>query len=263
MMPSFPADPIAEHRFAKVCAAGVLVSVIYPHYDRTAILLRSIERLRRQNWNECGPDAVEIIVVDDGSPGEDPGAVLPEDVLYLRQRRYGFGAGRARNTGAKLANGRYLAFLDPDILVGPAHVDNILRLFGNFGERTVLAGHVADYYYSGSPDPRRQFGVWERPERPTRRFCQLASGNFAIARALFMESSGFDEDLIYGEYEDTLFGWQIGRLPDTGIVFTMELAAAHVPHPPGPAHAAGSRTTEILRRKWPEFHREVIELGYR
>lgn len=266
-MTAEPVDPITEHRFAKLCGGTPKqVSVIYPHHDRSEVLLRSLEQVRRQDWTECQRDEVEIIVIDDGSPHESAealAAVLPEEVLYLRQRRNGFGASRARNTGARVANGRYLIFLDPDILVGHAHIDHVLRLFRQFGDRMVLAGHVSDYYYAGSPDPRRQFGVWERPDRPTKRFLQLASGNMAISRALFLESPGFDEDLIYGELEDTLFGWQIGRLPGTEILFSTTLAATHVPHPPGPAHADGERTRAIIQRKWPDFHRDVIELGFR
>lgn len=262
-----PADPIAEHRFAKLCGGPPKrVSVIYPHHDRPEVLLRSLERLWRQDWAECRPEEMEVIVVDDGSPAAAAQTLveaLPEQVLYLRQRRNGFGASRARNTGARLATGRYLIFLDPDILVGPSHLDRALRLFRRHGDRTVLAGHVSDYYYAGSPDPRRQFGVWEHPDRPTRRFFQLASGNMAIARSLFLESPGFDEDLIYGEMEDTLFGWQLGRLPGTAILFSTALGAEHVPHPPGPAHGDGERTRAILKRKWPDFHRDYVELGLR
>ncbi|WP_448207925.1 glycosyltransferase family 2 protein [Azospirillum sp. sgz302134] len=253
MPPLRPADPIAEHGFAKVMGRTARVSAVIPYYRRRDVLLRCLACLRAQDREECAAHELEVIVVDDGS-GDDVEEHLPPDVLYIRQRRNGFGASRARNTGARLANGRYLLFLDPDILVGPGHVGAVLRAFRAFGERAVLAGHVSSYYFEGSPDPRQQFGVWERPDRPTRRFYQLASGNMAISRALFLETPGFDEDLIYGELEDTLLGWHIGQLDGTSIVFSTAMAARHVPHPPGPAHADGARTREILKRKWPAFH---------
>lgn len=262
-MPHRPAAPIAEHRFAKAYRPDTLISVIYPHYDRPDVLLRSLERLRRQDWVGCRESEVEIIVVDDGSPADVLCGTLPEDILYLRQRRHGFGASRARNTGAKLANGRYLVFLDPDILVGPEHLSNVLKLFRTFGDRTVLSGYVSSYYYAGSPDPRCQFGVWERPDRPSRRFYQLITGNLAISRALFLETPGFDEDLVYGALEDTLFGWHVGQLSDTTILFSTGMRAEHVPHPPGPAHADDARTLKIIQRKWPAFHRDYVELGKR
>lgn len=260
MPPPVPADPIAEHRFAKVADQPKRLSVIYPYHVKGEVLLRSIERAEASAATAGIAAQTEFIVVDDGSPAADAIAErLPETVLYVWQRKHGFGASRARNLGAKLANGACLLFLDPDILVEPGYVAAMLAGFDAHGERAVQCGYTDDYYFEHGPDPRVQFGVWERPNRPTRRFHQVASGNLALARALFWECGGFDEDLIYGEYEDTLLGHQLGRLPDTTVIFNSGMRARHVPHPPGLAHADGARTQEILRRKWPEFHHDYIE----
>lgn len=257
-----PADPIAEHRFAKMARRGCLISVVYPYYCKRDVLLRSIEHLRSQA-KDLDKETVEIIVVDDGSPEDGVENLLPEDVHYLWQRRNGFGASRARNTGARLANGRYLLFLDPDILVEDGYIGAVLAGFCTHGDRAVLCGYTDSYYFESSPDPRVQFGVWEAPDRPTRRFFQLAAGNVALSRSLFWESGGFDEDLIYGELEDTVLGYKIGTRPGASIVFSSGMRARHVPHPPGPAHADGARTMAIIRRKWPDFYHDFVERSVR
>ncbi|SMH41567.1 glycosyltransferase family 2 protein [Azospirillum agricola] len=258
-----PAYLIENHRFPKVFATGKLLSVIYPYYRKRDVLLRSLEHLRRQRLDGCRSDQIEVIVVDDGSPDDGIASVLPEEVVYLYQRKNGFGAARARNTGAKLANGRYLVFLDPDILVEPGYTDAVLRGFCTHGDRMVQCGYVDSYYFEGSPDPRLQYGVWEAPNRPTDRFYQVISGNMAVSQELFMEVGGFDEDLVYGELEDTLFGYQVGLRSGTAVFFNTDMRAVHVPHPPGLAHANGAMTREIIRRKWPAFHADFIERATR
>ena len=260
--PLVPQSEIAEHKFAKVIGPQKLISVVIPYFCKEKTIFQCLEALRNQE-NSCDPAQVEIIVVDDGSPDKIIHQNLPDDVHYLWQKKNLFGAGRARNTGAKLSNGRYLVFVDPDVIVGPLYFEGMLRGFSQFGDRTVQTGYIIGYYFDGSPDPRAEFGVWENPGILTRQFYQLASGNMAIARNLFEEIRGFDEDLIYGGVEDLLFGYHVGLMPATSIVFNREMEARHMPHPVGGAHLNTTHTWEIVKRKWPEFYADYIVNGSR
>lgn len=85
-------------------------SVIIPAYNAAATLGRAIESVLAQTW-----PAHEIIVVDDAS-ADDTGRVAKkygENVRYFR-REQNAGVSAARNYGAGLANGNWLAFLDAD-----------------------------------------------------------------------------------------------------------------------------------------------------
>jgi glycosyltransferase involved in cell wall biosynthesis len=219
--------------------------------------------LLHQTLSLCRSDQYEIIVVDDGSEGGELRQKLPDSVTYVWQRKRRYGICRAKNTGAKLANGDYLVFLDADILVTVDYVDAVLAAFQQWGRRTVQCGYIRDYRCAGATDPRTEFGVWENPGVPTSRFYQIAGGNMAIAKELFVETGGFDEDLIYGGVEDLLFGYQLSLLPRAAVRFDRRMEGSHLPHPPSLAHADVAATWEVVRVKYPEFHNRYIVDGLR
>lgn len=90
-----------------------LVSVITPAYNAAPFVgdtIRSVQRQTYPNW--------ELIVVDDCSTDTTAGVVrsfAAEDsrVRYFRHSGNG-GPARARDTGLKLAKGRFIAFIDSD-----------------------------------------------------------------------------------------------------------------------------------------------------
>jgi glycosyltransferase involved in cell wall biosynthesis len=87
------------------------VSVIIPTYNRAAMVREAIESVLAQSYADR-----ELIVVDDGSTdGTEAGiASLIPQLTYIYQEHRGVSA--ARNRGASLARGEYLAFLDSDDL---------------------------------------------------------------------------------------------------------------------------------------------------
>jgi glycosyltransferase involved in cell wall biosynthesis len=245
-------DP--DVRLAPVNKSSIVVTVIITYYGKAETVLQCVDRLLSQSLLLCRSDEVEVIVVDDGTEGnEGVRHRLPGAVTYVWQRKMRNGLCRARNTGAKLANGQYLVFLDPDILVVDTYVDAVLRAFNRYGDRVVYCGYIADYHCSGSPDPRTEFGVWESPGILTQRFYQMAGGNMAISKALFSETPGFDEDLIYGRADDLLFGYHVSRRPRTAVCFDREIYGRHIPHPMlGQANVQAS--WEVIKFKFPEFY---------
>jgi glycosyltransferase involved in cell wall biosynthesis len=101
-------------------------SVIIPNYNNGATLGRAIESVLAQTY-----PAHEIIVIDDGS-ADDSRAVATsfgDKVRYVYQDNAGVSA--ARNAGARVATGEWLAFLDADDTFLPErlalHADWIAR----------------------------------------------------------------------------------------------------------------------------------------
>jgi len=242
---------------------NIKISIVMNYYAKESTVQTALEKLAHQSYKLCSPEEVEIMIIDDGTEGEKLPESLAPNIHYIWQRKFGYGLCRAKNTGAKLANGRYLIFLDADLMVAEGYIDAILKGFETYGERIVQCGYVWDYHFKGCPDPRTEFGVWENPNCLTERFYQVAGGNLAIPKSLFLETNGFDEDLIYGGVEDLLFGYHLSHLPRVGVFFNKEMAVWHIPHPPSPAHANPQKSWEIVKQKYPEFYEDYIVKGLR
>ena len=89
----------------------ILVSVIIPTYNRIKTLPKAIDSVLQQTYQ-----MIELIIVDDGSTDGTEEYVSSLDdnrVKYVRNER-NLGPAAARNVGANIANGKYLAFQDSD-----------------------------------------------------------------------------------------------------------------------------------------------------
>lgn len=94
-----------------------LLSVVVPAYGVAEFLPDCLESLLNQTLTD-----LEIIVVDDGSPdecGEIADSYAQRDTRVRVLHTPNQGLGPARNNGAAVARGRYLAFVDSDDLVPP------------------------------------------------------------------------------------------------------------------------------------------------
>ena len=91
----------------------VQVSVIIPAFNAASTIVRAIDSVRQQN---VGP--IEIIVIDDGSTDRTAAVVRDNiadgDNIQILQMQQNSGVSAARNTGIRVAQGKYLAFLDAD-----------------------------------------------------------------------------------------------------------------------------------------------------
>ena len=104
-----------------------------------------LERLLRSLAHQTYPARLlEIIVCDDGSepPLEVPTTVDGADVRTVRLEDDGrFGAGRARNAGARAATGDVLLFLDADLLADTTAIEALARWF-HVAPYAVLTGRL-------------------------------------------------------------------------------------------------------------------------
>ncbi len=113
-----------------------LVSFIIPVYNIPADMLR--ECLDSIMQLSLRPFEREIIVVDDGSDcpiwadtsgGQKPSDGLRpmiDDIIYIRQKNAGVSV--ARNTGIRMATGRFIQFVDGDDLLLQAPYEHVLDL---------------------------------------------------------------------------------------------------------------------------------------
>jgi len=88
---------------------STLISVIIPTYERADRLVRAVESVLDQSDAGC-----ELIVVDDGSTDATAQRMASYGTRLRYHRRDHSGVSAARNEGARLARGEWLAFLDSD-----------------------------------------------------------------------------------------------------------------------------------------------------
>ncbi|MBD3263541.1 MAG: glycosyltransferase [Candidatus Omnitrophica bacterium] len=89
------------------------ISVIIPHYNQPQILQKALVSVYSQGLRDY-----EVIVVDDASKAE-PLESLPKEfegvkIVRNRQRK---GAAYCRNRGVKEADGKYILFMDSDVIL--------------------------------------------------------------------------------------------------------------------------------------------------
>lgn len=92
-------------------AKAPLVSAIIPTYERPSFLCGAIKTAVSQTWPN-----LEVVVVDDGSSGGCTEALVEafDDRVSLIRHGENRGLSAARNTGVKVSEGEYVAFLDDD-----------------------------------------------------------------------------------------------------------------------------------------------------
>lgn len=177
-------------------------SIVVPTYNRPQQLRGCLEALARIDYPR---DRYQVVVVDDGSVQPldtvvDPFQAELEVVLH-RQKNAGPAA--ARNAGAQLAKGDYIAFTDddcmpatdwlhqfaialdahPDAMIG-GHTINALphNLYSSASQ--ALIDYIYEYYGSSNA------GVF------------FASNNIAMSRSHFLEIGGFDVSFPLAAAED-------------------------------------------------------------
>ena len=200
------------------------LSVVIPTMNKVDLLRCTLEALARQ---EAGPGVRwEVVVVNDGS-SDGTAAYLEMAPREFEERGLtltvvspaaNVGRARARNLGARSARGRWILFLDDDIVAPPGLLRAHLELLqtgaqvGTIGHAVTDPGLIdgAHFHYLDSR------GVSKLPPGPApgRYF---VTQNAAVPREAFLAVGGFDEDFSGYGFEDMEVAF---RLEDeAGICF--------------------------------------------
>lgn len=111
-------------------------SVVIATFSRPTQLQSSLRAISHLNYPRS---QFEVIVVDDGSPVPLDAAVSPFAALFPIRliRQENAGCGPARNTGARHARGRYVAFTDDDCAHAPDWLTRLEDYFEKYPDAMV------------------------------------------------------------------------------------------------------------------------------
>lgn len=185
---------------------AVAISCIVCTYNRQDFILHCLEAFAAQS---LASDAFEVIVVDNHSTDRTGELVRKfiHDHPGVRMTcafEEKLGLSNARNTGARLAKGDVLAYIDDDAVSDPRFLEEILRVFQEHPAAGCVGGRIdlsmpdnlpwwysesLAGYYSAFNLSRTETGkvseLWELPY----------GANFSVAKKALLELGGFSTRL--------------------------------------------------------------------
>ncbi len=188
------------------------VSVVIPVRDQPGDLGECLASLAEMDYPE---DALEIIVVDDGSRKEVADFITSSGIKIIREEK-SLGPATCRNIGAGAAGGDILAFLDADCMAGESWLKELVPFFAAAGVGAV-GGYVSGYYRKTLLD--RYEAVASSLNMGNRLLLEgkstsgfyVPTANLLVKREVFISIGGFTQGMRVGE--DVDFCW---RLRDSG-----------------------------------------------
>ncbi|MGP8312068.1 glycosyltransferase family 2 protein [Enterocloster aldenensis] len=206
---------------------GIKVSVIIPTYNRCGTILKSVESVLGQSYED-----LECIIVDDGS---DDGTediirgIKDERIIYIKNNLR-LGAAKSRNIGYGYATGSVIGFNDSDDIWNKHKLSMQLEVLN---QDTNYGMVYCPYLYS-TGDIIRRMPSYDIPVKllSGRMFDFLLEGNvigtptMLIKKSCFMELGGFDESL--KALEDYDLALRISQKCEIGFVDVCLVNAYHV-----------------------------------
>lgn len=169
----------------------------------------------------------EVIVVDNASTDGSLEELRARDdvhLLSLSENTYIFGL----NRGLQIARGRFIAFLNNDIVVEPDFVERCLERFSDGDDVFAVCPRILET--TGGDQGSRTAGSWRRglifyrplPHSPTPTDCFFAVGGQSIFRRKMLEEIGSIDPLLWPMYHEDIElsyrawkrGWRIRYAPD-------------------------------------------------
>lgn len=203
----------------------VELSIIVPTYRRPGRLRTCLESLVAQ---EPLPERIELIVVLDGPDPETEamlGSLTPPFPMRVVVQEHARQAA-ARNRGVEEARGRYVLFLDDDVVaartVVSAHLDALragAHVVGVGRIDKVLAARAPRWSRARQAVFRNHYDRLGSGREP--RFGDTYGGNLSLSRSDFLAVGGFALDLT--PEEDVEFGWRLSQ-GGASIVYVVDAA---------------------------------------
>lgn len=204
---------------------GVELSFIVPCFNSAGTLEATLQSIRGQALNSS---SVEVIVVDNGSSDRTVAIAESYGVRVLRCERRG--AGCARNAGARVASGTFIAFIDSDVELERDWAVQLLSAMRGSNFAAALGPVVPsgpDNFlteFRRTNGLRRYRGTSVSVFDPNGVSPVINTAACMVRRTLFWALGGFDERL--HRLEDTEFSQRLFRYG--GVIYACSNARAKV-----------------------------------
>jgi len=103
------------------------VSVVIPAFRESGRIAHTVREIRSTLTVWAGPDGLEIIVVDDGSPDDTEMEATMAGADLVIRHEHNRGKGAAVRTGLLAASGRCVVFTDADLSYSPDQIPELVE----------------------------------------------------------------------------------------------------------------------------------------
>ncbi len=209
------------------------ISAIVCTHNRDLYLGQAIDSLLNQDYSDY-----EIIIVDNASSDRTADVVASRQpnpkLIYTYESTLGLSV--ARNTGANLAQGELLAYLDDDAIASPQWLSTLVKAFTEDDRLLVAGGRVKLRFPPNTKSPSwlsenlaNNLGLYDLGN--TKVYVDSPSNaprglNYAMYRQFWREIGGFPENLgrvgtnllsneeLYTTQIALQWGWRVAYIPD-------------------------------------------------
>ncbi len=196
-----------------------LVSIITVNYNQSAVTLELLESLKKITY-----PLTEVIVVDNGSPNDDPDMLLaryPNITLIKSGKNLGFAGGN--NLGIRASSGEYILLLNNDTEVDSGFLEPLVNKLQRHKEIGAVSPKI---YFSHTPGMLQFTGFsdinkftirnkgWGHSQMDTGQFDKDSLSGFAHGAAMMVprnviEEVGLMADIFFLYYEEMDWGQRI------------------------------------------------------
>ena len=193
------------------------VSIVIPVHNHALVTFTCLQSIYEAQTEV----RYEVIVVDDCSSDDTPSMLDAMTNIRLVRNETNRGFIESSNAGARVAQGRYVVFLNNDTVVLPNWMDELIRTFELFPDAGLVGGKLI------YPDGRLQeagaivwkngdamnYGRYDEAEKPE--YCYLRDVDYcsgaclAIRKDLFSELGGFDRVFTPAYCEDVDLAFKV------------------------------------------------------
>ena len=196
-----------------------LVSVIILNYNAGELLLNCIESIKKSAYKN-----LEIIVVDNISTDKSQKICKEKHPdIKLIQNNKNFGYCEGNNIGIREAKGDYIVILNPDTIVEPNCIDELISAYNKFGEGLYQPKHLSlneKTIYMSAGNMLNIFGFGYAREKGNKDQNQLneieeigyASGTCLFTSSNVLKKVGLFDPFIFLYHDDLDLGWRASQL---------------------------------------------------
>ena len=196
-----------------------LVSIIILNYNAGDLLLNCIESVFKTNYNN-----IEVIVVDNASKDKSHIKCKEKfDIIRIIENKENFGYCEGNNVGIRQSNGDFIAILNPDTIVSPNWLTELLSAYRTNGdglyqpkilslyENNVIqsTGNMLHLFGFGFA---RDKGVPDNNQREKIEQIGYASGTCLFTSAKILKKIGLFDPFLFLYHDDLDLGWRAAQL---------------------------------------------------